>query len=702
MLRKLLSLALLITGLGFTAYAQEKCLTEIMYREEAAKNPRLVQDRQLLEEFTEQFVKDWEQNKNANKGSAVNPIIIPVVVHVIHFGGPENISKAQILDQIRILNEDFRRLNADTVNTPAAFQAVAGDANVEFRMAQKDPNGNCTDGILRVYSPLTFNARNNVKALSYWPSNKYLNMWIVSSIENTSGLQGDVIGFAQFPGTGTAATDGVVIKHDFMGGIGTAAGSGNNGRTATHEVGHWLNLRHIWGDATCGNDFVSDTPPHEAANFGCPSFPHLSSCTGNPPNGDMYPNYMDYTDGDCQNIFSNGQIARMTATLNSSISGRNNLWTQNNLIATGTDGTPPVLCSPVADWAPNPRFICEGAFITFRDESWGGEATSRVWSFPGGTPSTDTSALPTVTYNTAGVYDVSLTVTNATGTNTKTLTGQVVVSPNSIPNATIPFAEGFESGSLASDWYISNLNGGSAWEVNNAAAKTGTYSINLFNYLTANDKGPDEFMTQAYNFSNVTGLQMSFDLAYATYPPATTDNDVLTVSYSTTCGRLWTQRYSKTGTALQTTTAGSSGNFVPTSASQWRTEVISLTTTAVSTKPNVRFRFLFNHDNGNNIFIDNINLTGTVGLDQVTIEPDNVNVYPNPTTSDAFVQFNTFNSGRMRIEISDALGRVVSTFEDMLMAGEHTYSITENLDKGVYFVRLISEESDITKKLVIR
>lgn len=702
MIKRLLAAIVIIAAGNLNVQAQEKCITDILYREEAARNPHLVEDRQRLEEFTEQFVKDFEQNKAAQRGSAVNPFVIPVVVHVIHFGGAENISREQILDQIRILNEDFRRLNPDTANAPAVFQAVAGNPNVEFRMAQKDPSGNCTDGILRVYSPLTFNARNNVKALSYWPSNKYLNMWIVSSIENTSGLAGDVIGFAQFPGTGSAATDGVVIKHDFMGSIGTAAGNGSNGRTSTHEIGHWLNLRHIWGDATCGSDLVSDTPPHEAANFGCPGFPHLSACTGNAPNGDMYPNYMDYTDGDCQNIFTNGQVARMTATLNSSTSGRNNLWTPANLIATGTDGTPATLCAPVADWSPSPRYICEGGFITFRDESWGGIASSRQWSFPGGTPSADTAAVPTITYNTPGVYDVTLTVTNATGSNTKTLTGQVIVSPNSIPNAAIPFSEGFESGVLANDWYVNNPNGGSEWEVSNAAAKTGSYSISLFNYLTGNDKGPDELITQAYNFSNVTALQMSFDLAYATYPPATTDNDVLSVSYSTTCGRLWTQRYTKTGTTLQTTTSGSSGNFVPTSASQWRTETISLTTTAVSTKPNVRFRFLFNHDNGNNLYIDNINLTGTVGLDQVAIEPDNVNVYPNPATSNAFVKFSTSNAGRMRIEIADGLGRVVSTFEDMLMPGEHTYNITENLEPGVYFVRLLSEESDVTKKLIIK
>mgnify|MGYP003344678078 CR=1 FL=1 len=185
----------------------------------------------------------------------------------------------------------------------------------------------------------TTNARDNVKALSYWPSNKYLNIWVVRSIENTNGGAGVVIGFALFPG-GAAATDGVVLRYDYTGEIGAAATTAGAGRTATHEVGHWLNLHHIWGDATCGNDFVNDTPTQEMANMSiCPTFPHVSNCTGSAPNGDMFTNYMDYTNGPCQNMFSIGQAARMNAALSSATSGRNNLWTTANLIATGTNGT---------------------------------------------------------------------------------------------------------------------------------------------------------------------------------------------------------------------------------------------------------------------------------------------------------------------------------------------------------------------------
>lgn len=701
-MKKILTIVLLLlVHAGGNLFAQEKCLTEILFQEEAAKNPQLLIERERMEEWTQHYLEEQAALPAAEKGASV-PKIIPVVVHVIHYGGAENISKAQILDQIRILNEDFNAANPDTANCPAVFKPLIGNTQVEFRMAQLDPNGNCTDGIVRVYSPLTVNARNNVKALSYWPSNQYLNIWIVSSIENSGGSPGQVIGFAQFPGTGPATTDGVVIKHDFMGDIGTAANSGGAGRTTTHEVGHWLNLRHIWGDATCGNDFVSDTPPHFEANLStCPTWPHLSNCPGNAPNGDMYPNYMDYTNGNCQNMFSIGQAARMNTALASATSGRNNLWNANNLVLTGTDGSPAVLCPPKADFIPRPRMICEGGSTQFVDGSWRGEVASRVWTFPGGTPATDTSRNPVVVYNTPGTYDVTLTVTNAAGTDSKTETGIVIVSPNSV-TPTVPYTEGFEGGLFpsANGWININSNGGSEWEVNSTAAATGQFSINLYNFA-GNGKGPDEFITNAFNLSNVTGTMMTFDMAFA-YPTLTgTNDDKLTVYFSTNCGQTWMPRYAKQGATLATTTAAVNNDFYPTST-QWRTETVSLTPTSVSTKPNVRFRFEFTHDTGNNLYIDNINLTGTVGINDVNADNSNVNVYPNPSSSFTYVDFNMTYGGIVKIDVSDAQGRVVNTFTDELPAGEHQYTMSQDLAKGVYFVRLTFGDKAVTKRVVIK
>lgn len=700
-MKKLLASAILVCSLAtFSAQAQEKCLSEILFQEKAAKDPQLLKNREALEVFTEKFVTEAREKNASGEKSASVVRIIPVVVHVIHYGGSENISDAQIFDQIDSLNKDFRRLNADTTDTPAAFKPLAGDAEIEFRMAQIDPNGNCTNGIVRVYSPLTYSARDNVKALSYWPSNKYLNIWVVASIANTGGSPGTVIGFAQFPG-GNANTDGVVIKHDYMGSIGTAASSGNNGRTTTHEVGHWLNLRHIWGDAVCGNDFVNDTPTQYGMNLStCPAWPHVTNCSGNAPDGDMFTNYMDYTNGNCQDMFSVGQCQRMAATLNSSSSGRNNLWSSANLIATGTDGTPAVLCSPQADFIPRPTFVCEGGSVAFKDISWRAPVTSRVWTFNGGTPSTDTSANPVIVYSTPGTYDVTLSVTNAAGTTSKTVAGRVIVSSNNA-SATIPFSEDFEGGAFpTNDWYKVNMNGGFDWDVNSIAAASGSYSINLYTF-SGGDKGPDEFILPAFNLSNVSGTSMTFDLAYARQNTTTTNADKLVVSYSTNCGNTWTPRYNKSGATLETTGGAVSSDFYP-SAGDFRTETVNLSLGTISGQPNVRFRFEFTYDTGNNIYIDNINLTGTVGVDEINAENANVNVYPNPSLSTTYMDFTMTKPGRVQFDVQDAEGRTIHTFSDELPAGDHQYTMPGELARGVYFVRVIFGDKAITKKVIIK
>ncbi len=236
-------------------------------------------------------------------------ITIPVVVHVVYNTASQNISDAQIASQIAILNNDFRKLNADATSIPSIFTSVAADCEVNFCMAQRTPTGAATTGIVRVSTTTTsFIDNDRVKSSTTggstaWDATKYLNIWVCN-------LGGGLLGYAQFPG-GPTATDGVVINYTAFGNTGTAAVPYNRGRTATHEVGHWLNLRHIWGDATCGSDLVSDTPPHNTANYGCPTYPHLSTCTGTPT--EMTMNYMDYTDDACMYMYTAGQKARMQA-----------------------------------------------------------------------------------------------------------------------------------------------------------------------------------------------------------------------------------------------------------------------------------------------------------------------------------------------------------------------------------------------------
>jgi len=245
---------------------------------------------------------------------------IPIVVHVVYRSAAENISDAQIQSQIEVLNADYRAANPDKASTPAVFAPLIGDARVTFKLADVDPNGNPTNGITRTSSSnSSFTSdTDNVKSASTggadpWPADKYLNVWTCGNLRDTANHA--LLGYAQFPG-GPAATDGVVILQSAFGNTGTAAAPYNLGRTATHEIGHWLNLRHIWGDdgtGCTGDDFVADTPNAGGPNYGTPAFPHISCNNG--PNGDMFMNYMDYVDDAAMFMFTQGQVDRMQAAL---------------------------------------------------------------------------------------------------------------------------------------------------------------------------------------------------------------------------------------------------------------------------------------------------------------------------------------------------------------------------------------------------
>ncbi len=257
-----------------------------------------------------------EYETDSARARAVFPIItIPVVVHVVYNTAAQNISDAQIASQIRILNEDYRMQNADRSGIPDPFKPLAADAKIEFKLAVRDPDGNSTNGITRTFTrersfdsfsdSVKFNSTGGKDA---WPRDKYLNMWVC---DLSSGL----LGYAQFPG-GAAATDGVVMDYQYFGDIGTATAPFDKGRTTTHEVGHWLNLRHIAGDdfgACTGSDQIDDTPNQADQNFGRPIFPHITC--GNGPDGDMFMNYMDYVDDVAMFMFTADQVARMRAAL---------------------------------------------------------------------------------------------------------------------------------------------------------------------------------------------------------------------------------------------------------------------------------------------------------------------------------------------------------------------------------------------------
>ena len=297
------------------SFAQRKCSSHEHFQEQLAADPNFVQQQRNIETFTENYVKRGGSAPLVSQVEQGTPLYtIPVVVHVVYNTAAQNISDAQIQSQIDVLNKDFQLLNSDVSGVPSAFQPLVADCKIQFCLAKRDPSGNATTGIIRKSTTVTsFSTNDNVKRSANggsdaWDRNQYLNLWVCN-------ISGGILGYAQFPG-GAAATDGVVITYTGFGTTGTAAAPFNLGRTATHEVGHWLNLRHIWGDdgtGCSGSDLVGDTPNQADENYGCPSFPAVSCSNG--PNGDLFMNYMDYTDDRCMYMFTVGQRDRMYGVL---------------------------------------------------------------------------------------------------------------------------------------------------------------------------------------------------------------------------------------------------------------------------------------------------------------------------------------------------------------------------------------------------
>ena len=298
---------------------KRKCYANVHLENHKKNNLSLAKEIAL----NEQLIKQWI-SKNGTENKTRKLIVIPVVFHVVYHTDEENVSEAQLLSQLEIMNKDYSQTNSDTLTKSHPFKKFTGNLEVLFKIAVQDPSGNATTGITRTQTNTVFKESNidDIKSSAKggqdnWDPSSYLNIW-VTNFDPSIGI----LGYATFPTELNSAPgmDGVVIQYTAIGNIGTAGTNGydanSKGRTVTHEVGHWMNLFHIWGDDVCGDDLVADTEPADSANYHCPSFPyHPKNKCGSSENGEMYMNFMDYTNDDCMNMFTIGQVARMEATL---------------------------------------------------------------------------------------------------------------------------------------------------------------------------------------------------------------------------------------------------------------------------------------------------------------------------------------------------------------------------------------------------
>ncbi|NBP06551.1 MAG: PKD domain-containing protein [Bacteroidetes bacterium] len=675
---------------------EHSCGTELLYQQMLKDDPSLAAKREAYSQEARAAAKN--PTRRAAKYT------IPVVFHVIHTNGSENISREQILDQMRILNLDFNFLNANKSKIRSQFTAVAADCQIEFKLANIDPNGKCTDGINRVYSPFGVEvdqANAKVKSLVRWDYTKYLNIWVVTSIGSSGS--GITLGYAVFPFATTALVDGIVVRHDRVGTIGTAVSS-DSGRTLTHEIGHWLGLFHTFQGGCNSQDNCDDTPPVASTftNANCPA--NGNSCsTDNPNLPDQWENYMDYSDGNCMAMFTLQQKAIMHSYLNKA--PRSSNVSAANLLATGI--TPNTATPPTAAFSSSNRIVCAGEPVTYYDMSCKATVTARSWTLTGSSSPSSSSESPVVVYQTPGKYAVSLTVQNAKGSNTSTVTDYIEVvgqDAAQYPNA----EEKFESDPV-SRGYLHLSPSGSRWTLAETVAYTGSksYQANISSSTTAGTVF--SFRTPSYDLSKLGKLglpaRLSFYAAYALPTADVAASEILRVYVSTDCGNSYRQILERSGTGLAYSGGTSKPAFVPANSSQWK--LINIPSFSqlgrLDTAKNAIFRIDIVSNAGNSVWIDDINVSQWFSGTHV-METDEVKaaIYPNPARGNATLELNLTSGLPVTIDILDVQGRVIQTISKNFMPVGKSMITLGNpaVDNGtIYLVRIQTRNGFITKPI---
>ncbi|MEC8967739.1 MAG: M43 family zinc metalloprotease [Bacteroidota bacterium] len=639
--------------------------------------------------------------KSSHKGTVYT---IPVVFHILHNGGVENISQAQVLDAVDILNEDFRLLNSDANNVQPTFQGMPSDIEIEFALATKAPNGQCFGGITRTQNALSNDGSDGYDQVvaivngndiynNAWPGDEYMNVFIVNDAGGAAGYTTNPSGWSA-----TSMTNGIWILHDYVGSIGT--GTTGKSRALTHEVGHWLNLSHLWGpnnnpgnSSSCSDDDGVDDTPRCIGVTSCNLT--ANTCSNDAVDGywntdvvDNVENFMEYSY--CSKMFTNDQRSRMRAAITSNI--RNNLWQPSNLNATGANTTP-TAC--VAQFIVDRQVVCAGDDLVFTDDSYS-NISSWNWSFQGGSPSSTTFQNPQVNYANPGQYDVTLTVTDVFG-NSVSQTFPDYITVLGSPGNALPISEGFENTILPnSDWFIEN-SGGPGFAISSQAAFSGSKSLKLNNSAGSNlDK--DAFVSSTIDLENITAASLTFKYAFAKISPS--NSDFLQIFASSNCGESWAVRKSISSSQLATVN-NTASNYTP-GPGDWETVTISNFSSAYQVN-NLRIKFLFTSGGGNDLYIDDINLTGPVGLqDNETIY--DFFVFPNPANSIANVQFLLPKSQQqMNIQLHNIIGeQVKNIFSGNLSSGQHNLSIdVSDLAPGVYFVTISNPTRKVVQRFIV-
>ncbi|WP_229214220.1 M43 family zinc metalloprotease [Dyadobacter flavalbus] len=634
-------------------------------------------------------------------------ITIPVVFHVV-LTRQSLVTDAQILAQLDTINKDYAGLNASADKIPLYFKPLFGQSGIRFCLAQRTPNDVPSTGIVR-YTTLKTSFDYTTNQLKHaesggadaWDTDRYLNIWITD-------LSSTTLGYATFPDDGVPDEQGVAIDYSSLPG-GSATGY-NQGKTLTHELGHYFSLFHIWGDdnGTCtGTDEVEDTPNQSNSTSTCRTGMVTDRCTTSAP-GIMYQNYMDYTPDACLYMFTKMQVARMEAayeTYRSLLSLSNgcvpvNLKNKDASIGAITEPEQR-LCSNV--FAPKVTLVNKGKEIltsviihavidngTVQNYNWRGSLQTYQ----------ETSVtLPSLT-TIEGNHILSVYTSNPNGgTDEDASNDEAEFAFIYYEAFDAPVTESFEGLFPPAGWDIVNPDRGSTWQKTTAAAKTGNASVRIANFNNQEIGQRDFLRSPTVNIAGADSAYVSFQVAAATYTNASAVQnvwDTLQVMISTDCGQTYTSVYKKWGPSLVTRSTAVQTAFVPV-ANEWRQEQINIT--GFINSGEVLVAFVNTNGNENNIFLDDINIR------TVTVNPNlkeaGFLVTPNPTNGAVSVQFYPHPAGLQSVEIYNVNGQKIA---EQVIAGAVSTNVYDfdltNSPSGLYIVKAVFEDRVLTKKIV--
>jgi Pregnancy-associated plasma protein-A/Secretion system C-terminal sorting domain/Fibronectin type III domain len=618
--------------------AQRVCGSSTYLQQQILADPSLANRRLVIEQQTQKFIAAHPQN------NAKAVVTIPVVVHVLYNLPAQNISDSQIYSQIITLNQDFNATNSDISHVPAAFSSVIGTAQINFCLAKQTPNGVPTNGIVRTATTQTsFYANDMVKFSTLggddaWDASKYLNIWVCN-------LASPLLGYSSFPGS-AKAVDGVVVKYKVFGTLGSSTWPYNYGRTTTHEVGHWLNLIHVWGDANCGDDLVNDTPTQQTYNFGCPSYPHITCSNG--VNGDMFMNFMDYVNDSCMNMFSVGQANRMKS-LFSPLGARYSITQSNGCLIPST-----TVCNMPSN-------------IAITNVS----ATSASISWSAGTGAISSN----IDYR---VYGTSTWTTMNATNNFFNLTGLQANTKYEVRLQSACF-------NSSSSSYCSSY-----------SFTTPTYSSSCLDAYESNNT-----FSTAYNIITGTGYQAkicsSTDVDWYKFTTASpkknfrVDLTNLPADYDVF---VYNSNNSMVAQSVNKGTTSESLVKNPSGYGTWYVMVVG-------------YKGAYNTSTKYTIKVTSTNTTlrtSEAMLDDIALETNTqpTLIYPNPASNDFTLMYDAANEEQATMKIIDITGQLISVQSIAQLSGQNKFNFpVEKLSNGMYIVVIQNSEGVKTKRLQV-